>query len=228
MNIGLFVLAVILIPLYFYKHHWFIYLYYVVGICWSVAFSVTYLVSDYFGISNTAILIILVVLNSIGCGQLLLSFYRVSTKVANLKVYALEYIIFAIMIIGCFALSYESINRKALFYLEEYQKKPTLEMAYKLNDYLQHFGMITEQANLELQKDLLEEPAQGLEESFNTKSSLFDMFYFSTVSYLTVGYGDYLPSGWLVRSLVLIEVFVGHISTAILLVIGITKIIKKY
>lgn len=228
MNIGLLLLTVILILFYFLKNHWFIYLYYVVGICWSVTFSVTYLVSDPIGIKNTAILILLVVLNTLGCSKLLLYFYRASTKVVNLKQYALEYIVFAVIIIGCFALNYESINRRACFYLEAYQKEPTLENAYKLNDYLNRFGLISEQTNLELQKALLEKPTQVSSQNLSTKSSLFDMFYFSTVSYLTVGYGDYIPSGWLVRSLVLIEVFVGHISTAIVLVIGVAKIIKNY
>lgn len=227
MNLWLFVLTLLLVPLYYFSKHWFIYLYYVVGICWSVTFALTYLVSDSEGIRNTAILIILVVMCTIGCSKLLLYFYKVSTKVRSLKEYALEYMVFALIIIGCFALNYESINRKAWIFLQNYHLEPSIKNVIKLNDYLSRFGFISEQSNYELQKALLEKPAQVAEEGFQYKSSIFDMFYFSTVSYLTVGYGDYIPIGWLVRFLVLLEVFIGHISTAIVLVIGVAKIIKN-
>ena len=227
MNLGLFVLTLLLIPFYYFSKHWFIYLYYVVGICWSVAFALLYLVTDPVGIKNTAILIILIVLCTLGCSKLLLYFYKASTKVRSLKEYALEYMVFALIIIGCFALNYDSINRKAYIFLQNYHLEPSIKNTIKLNDYLNRFGFISEQSSYELQKALLEKPAQVYKEDFQFKSSFFDMFYFSTVSYLTVGYGDYLPSGWLVRFLVLLEVFIGHISTAIVLVIGVAKIIKN-
>ncbi|HHU32120.1 MAG: potassium channel family protein [Zhaonellaceae bacterium] len=228
MSLGLLFLTIFLIALYFINNYWFFYLYYVVGIYWSVFFSVTYLVSEPVEVKDNAILIILVVLCVLGCSQLLLYFYRASTKFLCLKKYALEYIVFTIIIIGCFALNYESINQKAYIYLEAYQKEPTLENAVQLNQYLNRFGLISEQSNLELHKALLEKPTHVSIQNLYTKNNFFDMFYFSTVSYLTVGYGDYIPTGWLVRSLVLLEVFVGHISTAILLVVGIAKFVKNH
>lgn len=214
MSLGLFFFTLLLIIMYFINNHWFVYLYYVAGICWAVFFSVTYLVSEAAEIKNNAILIILIVLCLLGCSQLLFYFYKASTKYLCLKKYALEYIVFTIIIIGCFASNYESINQKAYIYLENYQKEPTLENAALLNHYLNRYGLISEQSDLK--------------QNLYHKNNFFDMFYFSTVSYLTVGYGDYIPTGCLVRFLVILEVFVGHISTAILLVVGIAKFVKNY
>lgn len=209
--LGLSIVAVFRLP-----KSWYSYLFPLIFICYLNAFSFQLLKivlpTTWWG---KACLYTLLIVICIALFKALILFYQASLQADNLKVYAMEYIIFTGAVIITFAINFCLINVTAESLIAQQTKLGSDKSV--IDHYVQWLGFISESRSMNF-----------YQRSLQFYSSFFDMLYFSTISYLTIGYGDYLPVGMFTRLLVLLEVFLGHISTTIVLVVGVTKIIKKY
>lgn len=161
-----------------------------------------------------------------GLLRTLVIFYYQSMRARSLKEYALEYIIYTLVIITCFALNYSSLNAAAEKHLQQALSAAVAADEQFLAEYFNRYGFISEKQSSEIALSLNNKQGQAILMDLQQENRMFNMFYFSTISYLTIGYGDFLPIGLFARFLVLVEVFLGHISTAVVLVVGIAKLIK--